>query len=80
MDYQDRLIYGTDRAINETKDPSERNLNVHEGRIRDWKFFTTQETLQSTGFEGEFNGLNLPREVVDKIYRKNASRWFFGLN
>lgn len=80
MDYQDRLIYGSDRAINETKNLSERNLNVHEGRIRDWKFFTTQATMQATGFEGEFKGLNLPREVVDKIYRKNADRWFFGLN
>jgi hypothetical protein len=26
--------------------------------------------------EGEFEGLKLPREVVDKIYRKNAEKWF----
>jgi hypothetical protein len=26
--------------------------------------------------ETEFRGLNLPREVVDKIYRKNAEKWF----
>lgn len=80
MEYQDRLIYATDRAINETKNSPERNLNVHEGRIRDWKFFTTNDTMQASGFEGDFKGLNLPREVVDKIYGKNANRWFFGLN
>ncbi len=26
--------------------------------------------------EGEFKGLKLPRKVVDKIYRKNAEKWF----
>lgn len=78
--YQDRLIYATDRAVGEPDNPAEMKKNVHESRIRDWKFFTTDETMQSSGFEGEFKGLKLPREVVDKIYRENAEKWLFGLN
>jgi hypothetical protein len=26
--------------------------------------------------EKEFNGMKLPREVVDKIYLHNAEKWF----
>jgi hypothetical protein len=26
--------------------------------------------------DGEFKGLKLPRELVDKIYRANAEKWF----
>lgn len=77
--YQDRLIYATDRAIGEPSNPSEMKKNVHESRMRDWKFFTTDEVMQSSGFEGEFKGLKLPSEVIDKIYRKNAEKWLPGL-
>ncbi|MEX2592448.1 MAG: amidohydrolase family protein [Anditalea sp.] len=73
--YQDRLIYATDRAVGETLNPSEMKKNVHESRIRDWKFFTTDEKMVSSGFDGEFKGLKLLREVIDKIYRKNAEEW-----
>lgn len=26
--------------------------------------------------KGRFKGMKLPREVVDKIYTKNAEKWF----
>jgi hypothetical protein len=29
--------------------------------------------------ENTFKGLHLPREVVDKIYRKNAEKWVPGV-
>jgi hypothetical protein len=32
--------------------------------------------MNSNSFEGDFKGLNLPKEVIDKIYRKNAEKWF----
>jgi predicted TIM-barrel fold metal-dependent hydrolase len=73
--YQDRLVYATDRSVNTTKNPEEMKQGVHEGRIRDWTFFTTDEKMTSSGFEGEFKGLKLPKEVVDKIYFKNAEKW-----
>lgn len=76
--YQDRLIYATDRAIGESKDPSEMKKAVHESRVRDWRFFTTDEEMESSGFEGAFKGLKLPTEVIEKIYRENAEKWITG--
>lgn len=78
--YQDRLVYATDRAVGETSDPSAMKKQVHESRVRDWKFFTTDEEMQSSGFEGAFKGLKLPVQVIDKIYRENAEKWIPGLN
>lgn len=77
--YQDRLIYATDRAVGATTNPTEMKKNVHDSRIRDWRFFTTDEEMSASGFEGVFRGLKLPREVIDKIYHKNAERWIPGI-
>lgn len=70
--YQDRLVYATDRAVNPTHDPEKLRSDVHDARLRDWTFFTTDESMTSDGFDGEFRGLALPRAVIDKIYLKNA--------
>lgn len=76
IEYQDRLIYGSDRIVNEGSDPEEVKKNVHELWLRDWEFFCTDHKMTSGSFDGEFQGLKLPQEVIDKIYRKNAERWF----
>lgn len=75
--YQDRLTYATDNQINETKDPEKMKERIHESRLRDWQFYVTDDTMTSRSF-GEFKGLKLPREVIDKIYRENALRWLSG--
>ncbi len=76
MKYQDRLLYATDLQSNDTENPSANRKQVHDVWLQDWKFFTTDATMQSTEFDGVFNGLKLPREVIDKIYYKNAEKWF----
>lgn len=69
--YQDRLLYGTDIS------PSWVNHEeAHAIRLRHWKFFTSDEIMQVPKVTGEFRGLHLPREVIDKIYRENAAKWF----
>lgn len=73
--YQDRLIYGTDQRVDSTQIPVVRNTEAHESWLRHWKFFTTDEKMKVPKVEKEFKGLKLPREVVDKIYRKNAEKW-----
>jgi GH18 family chitinase/predicted TIM-barrel fold metal-dependent hydrolase len=69
--YQDRLIYATDTGINATTNPTELKKRIHDRWIREWKFYVSDERITLPGF-GELRGLKLPREVVDKIYLKNA--------
>ena len=77
--YQDRLLYATDILVNETDSTEAIKKQAHGTWLNDWKFFTTNEKMQSPEVEGGFNGLKLPRTVIDKIYRKNAERWFPGV-
>lgn len=78
--YQDRIIYRTDRGdyVASEKDPEKLKAKVHEDCTSDWKFLTTDEPMTSTLINGQFNGLRLPKEVIDKIYYKNAERMFPG--
>lgn len=76
--YQDRIIYGTDEGDykgSETN-PFKLKENVHLVWTRDWKFLTTNEVMTSWEVNGEFSGLKLPKEVIDKIYYKNAVKLF----
>ena len=74
--YQDRLMYGTDRIVDDTATPEEMKSFVHRAWIDDWKFFCTGDTMRSQAFDGVFKGLQLPATVVDKIYYTNAVNWF----
>src|SRR4051794_28980059 len=76
--YQDRLLYATDVQVEATKDPAQLKKRSHDSRIRYWKFFTTDNQMSEPAV-GEFKGLKLPSEVIDKIYRKNAEKWFPGI-
>ena len=74
--YQDQLVYGTDLGDYMDKEPEELKKHAHEVRLRHWKFFTSGEEMEVPKVTGKFKGLNLPATVVDKIYRKNAEKWF----
>ena len=78
--YQDRLIYATDLIIDGTKSPAEVKDHVDEVRMSHWRFFTSDETMNvPRSVDGTFVGLKLPREVIDKIYCRNAEKWFPGI-
>ena len=69
--YQDRIMYGTD---NEVHDVPESDLPIKLEQIRNgwnshWIYLCTDSTLK-------VKGLQLPREVIDKIYYKNAEKYF----
>lgn len=72
--YQDRLVYGTDRIADDSRPSSEMAAFAHDAWLKDWAFFVTAGTLHTSSFDGEFRGLRLPKEVVDKIYRKNIAK------
>lgn len=76
--YQDRLVYGSDRQVNPASDSSDLAKGIHDSWMRDWEFFVTDDTISLTGF-GDLKGLKLPKDVVDKIYSKNAERWLSAL-
>lgn len=75
IEYQDRLLYATDMADRGKRDATELQGEMHDIWLRDWQYFVTDDTMTSDLIEGEFKGLHLPREVIEKIYSENAQRW-----
>ncbi|CAN5581482.1 hypothetical protein BH23BAC1_BH23BAC1_46470 [soil metagenome] len=74
--YQDRLLYATDMGDNGNRNKEELQQSMHDTWLRDWQYFTTDDFMSSDLIEGEFQGLRLPRDVVDKIFSRNAKDWF----
>jgi predicted TIM-barrel fold metal-dependent hydrolase len=73
--YNDRLLYATDLLVDEKSNGAEVRRNAHETWINDWKFFTSGEKMTSDQFDGSFNGMKLPKEVIDNLYYNNTRRW-----
>ncbi|MEO5889612.1 MAG: amidohydrolase family protein [Ferruginibacter sp.] len=74
--YQDRLLYATDGGVEAKGDINKDD--IHARKISDWQFFTSSDTMTSKDFAQSFKGLKLPKQVIDKIYRTNAEKWFPG--
>ena len=93
INYQDRLIYATDDASFGPKPHFGAEITDYtlrtdeqiaeatsENYRRHWKFFTYDGKMTAPKLpDKEFYALNLPKEVVDKIYLKNAEIWFPGI-
>ena len=77
--YQDRLIYATDNWVAKGSDPAEYKKRIHERRLSDWRYFVTDDDMNVPDFAEKLKGLKLPKEVIDKIYRTNAEKWFPGI-
>jgi hypothetical protein len=75
--YQDRVLYGTDLSAM-PKDATEGILDQFNRTYeRDWKFFATHQTVEDKG--RTYQGLELPRPVLRKLFHSNAVHWFPGL-
>ncbi len=75
--YQDRIMYGTDLEDNVEMAPGEIKKHAHELWLRDWRYLTTGDSLQSAFVNPKFKGLQLPRTVIDKIYYSNPEKCYF---
>lgn len=76
--YQDRLMYGTDLA--QAPDQSGAALlkeMVPFWRMH-WRYFNTSDRFKVADLDAPVQGLALPREVVDKLYFRNAERIYAG--
>lgn len=69
--YQDRILYATDYSVNDV--PSTDYNAVMQDLRKDW---LAQWIFLATDSLVGVKGLQLPKEVIDKIYFKNAERYF----
>ncbi len=76
IDYQDRLLYGTDITDNGEGNPENFMKRLHETWLRDWEYFVTDNEITSPLIRGSFRGLKLPKSIVDKIYLHNTVNWY----
>jgi predicted TIM-barrel fold metal-dependent hydrolase len=74
--YQDRLLYSTDLVFDDSQDEKEFLKHVDEVWKSHWAFFTSDQIMEAPEVSGKFRALHLPRTVIDKIYGKNAEKWF----
>jgi len=70
IEYQDRILYGSDFSS---------QLSVNELADRFVYNFSVLETDQMIMRGKPIKGLDLPKEVLEKIYYKNALRLYPGL-
>jgi len=76
VQYQDRIMYGTDLHVTEDADPDQVKKNAHQTWRRDWQYLVTEDSMQNELVNGKFKGLKLPQDIVDKLYYKNAGNWY----
>src|SRR5271154_3296242 len=70
--YQDRVLYGTDLEFGRKGDSGSQQ-EWESTCLRDWRFFSTNETVE---FQGRrVQGLQLPDSVLRKLYHDNAIHW-----
>jgi hypothetical protein len=74
--YQDRILYGTDIALQPKDDEAKVAAEFHDSWLADWRFLATSASLNSSEFDGAYRGLELPRAVIDKVYFGNANALF----
>ncbi|RLE05789.1 MAG: hydrolase [Bacteroidetes bacterium] len=81
--YQDRLLYGTDIGIRGSSEEGASLARmqeiVEETYLSDWDYFTTDRSLEQNDKVKVYQGLDLPEQVLMKIYSENARRMYPGI-
>ena len=75
--YQDRLIYATDNEFPPDANPQNAMKEWENQYANDWRFFATDDVLESQGHKVQ--GLALPEPILRKLYHDNAVKWFPGI-
>lgn len=75
--YQDRLIYATDNEFSPDANPQNAMKEWENQYANDWRFFATDDVLESQGHKVQ--GLALPQPILRKLYHDNAVKWFPGI-
>lgn len=70
IEYSDRILYGTDAGGWHSEEEVQRAAEAYD---RSFRILETDHMVEGSFFGGEpTKGLNLPREVLEEIYYKNA--------
>jgi len=78
IEYADRILFGTDIGRWEAE---EETLNRAQAYSRCFRILESDEMVEGSFFSKEpIRGLNLPREVLEHIYYKNALRLYPGMS
>ncbi|RJP62770.1 MAG: amidohydrolase [Ignavibacteriales bacterium] len=75
--YKERILYGTDLIIGPKDDTTVFKQVTRDKWLSDWKYLATDLTMSVNSVKGEFKGLALPKEVINKIYYSNAEKLFY---
>lgn len=78
IDYQDRLMYGSDLAQSSAQSDAAFVADLDGVWRRDWRYFNLDDTFTTPDLDGKVRGLGLPKAVADKLFRLNAERVFPG--
>jgi hypothetical protein len=84
IQYQDRLMYGTDTELAKSLEKNGQNSQNSQSFIKDtlstwlsdWRFFTGNVTMKTANVPQPVQGLHLPKTVIDKLYRINAEKQY----
>lgn len=76
--YQDRINYATDVTISrQDTNYTMITAGLHQLWLDHWIYLATDSTVTVNDLDQKkIKGLKLPKEAIDKIYYKNAVRWF----
>lgn len=75
--YQDRVLYATDMEIvGSSVTPESAIEKVRQRWLSDWRYFATKDDVRVSQLPDPVRGLQLPKTVVEKIYRLNAEHFF----
>lgn len=76
IEYQDRIIYGTDFIMHRDREHTGLNAYLDNRYQLDWDFFAKENYMTAPEVNGTFKGLGLPASVLQKIYATNAKTMY----
>ena len=77
LKYQDRVLYATDLVVLPRSKTEDSLAEFRSTYARDWKFFSTDQSVEYMGHS--YQGLGLPRPILRKLFHDNAVHWFPGI-
>lgn len=75
--HADRIMYGSDGGVG-VSDSTDNSYSQWARKLlqNEWIYYATDSLFYSEEFSTSIKGLHLPKEVIDKLYYKNASVYF----